>query len=189
MKVRDVMTAPAITVSAATCAARAAQQLVRHGVSGLPVVDENGYLVGLVTEADLIAIEVTGASLNVISVGDVMTTGVAVADLNDDVESMSNRMVALGHRRLPVIDGSRVVGVVSRRDLLRHCDAADREILISVRKAIDDAGLTGVVTATVSAGVVRLTGEVRDSDRRGLDERIALIDGALGVDDRLSTPY
>jgi len=190
VKVRDVMSSPAITLSLGASATQVAQSLVRHGISGVPIVDDEGALVGLVTEADLVDCETHGACLNVTSVEQVMTSDVAVANLDDDVELAAKRIVELGYRRLPVVEGGRVVGVVSRRDILRHCDVADREVRKAVAAAIDDAELSDSVTFAVSSGVLTLTGEVPTGiDRRQFHDKVARMDGVVVVDDRLTTQY
>jgi len=187
MKVRDVMTSPAITSSVDASGAQVAQSLVRHGISGVPIVDAEGCIVGLVTEGDLVACETRGMCLNVTAVDDLMTRAVAVAELDDDVESAAERLVHFGYRRLPVVEHGRVVGVVSRRDLLRHCDVADREINRTVAAAIGDIASSTDVTFVVSSGVVTLSGEVpTGSDRHELHQRVARIDGVLAVDDRVA---
>ena len=190
MKVRDVMTSPAITSSIDASAAQVAQSLVRHAISGAPIVDREGCIVGLVTEGDLVAVETHGKCLNVTPVEEVMTRAVDVAALDDDVEAAAERLVQFGYRLMPVVEGGRVVGVVSRRDLLRHCDVADREVNRTVAAAIDEIASSSDITFAVSAGVVTLAGEVpTGGHRRELHDKVARIDGVLAVDDRLSTLY
>ena len=78
MKVRDIMSSPPVVLSVDASAAHVAQVLIRHCVSAVPIVDDEGFLVGLVSEADLVACETHGASLNVTVAREVMTTDVAV---------------------------------------------------------------------------------------------------------------
>jgi osmotically-inducible protein OsmY len=80
------------------------------------------------------------------------------------------------------------VGVVARRDLLRHHDCADREISMAVGDAIAAAGLSELVDPEVTGGIVTLTGTVpTDDERLQLEQKVRLIDGVLALDDRLST--
>jgi len=190
MKVRDIMSSPPVVLPVDASAAQVAQVLIRHCVSAVPIVDDEGFLVGLVSEADLVTCQTHGASLDVTVAREVMTTDVAVTYPDQEVEAAAKRIVQLGFRRLPVVDRGRVVGVVSRRDLLRHCDVADREINAAVAAMVDHLALGADVTYSVSSGVVTLSGDVpTGDDRRDFHERISLLDGVLSVDDQLATLY
>src|SRR5438067_5643665 len=141
MNVADVMTRKVISVTPETTIAEAAQLLLRHRISGLPVVGPDGAVVGIVTEGDLLRRVETGTQrrrarwlefliapgrlaqeytdANARKVGDIMTSSVvSVAPenaLSDVVELMERR----GVKRLPVIEAGRLVGIVSRANLVR----------------------------------------------------------------------
>ena len=116
-------------------------RLLAHDISGLPVVDARGILLGLVTEADLVSREAYGPdrrrSLGLVAdylrdrdpgwlrtasgttAREIMTHDVTTASPDDELRVAARRMLESGYRRLPVVatDG-RVVGIVSRRDVL-----------------------------------------------------------------------
>jgi len=145
----DVMTRNVISVSPDATIADAVELMLDRGISGLLVVDASGTLVGIVTEGDLLRRDELGTRrqrswwLRLIAspgrqaadftrthgrkVTDVMTHDVlsvnAKAPLTDIVAMMEEHRV----KRVPVLDGDRVVGVVSRADLLRALSAAARE--------------------------------------------------------------
>lgn len=141
MHVRDVMTRDVITVGPDETYGEIADRLLSHHISGLPVVDADGIVVGIVTEADLVSREAYGPErrrpLGLIldylrdrdpawvrkasgaTARELMTHLVTTASPDDELRVVARRMLASGHKRLPVVatDG-RLVGIVSRRDLL-----------------------------------------------------------------------
>lgn len=131
-RVRDVMTTHVISVAPTATPAAVADLLVSHGVSGLPVTDADGQLLGVVTEADLVRRQahagvgsagrgdgLSGPSAASECAATLMTRPAVTASPDDDLPTTARTLVTSGHRRLPVVtaDG-RLVGVVSRRDLL-----------------------------------------------------------------------
>jgi len=93
--------------------------LLRWHISALPVVDEDNKMVGIVSEIDLVNVTFDGNAANT-TVEDVMTTEIIsfnpTTQLADLVRSFSERHL----RRVPIIDEGKVVGIISRRDLLRE---------------------------------------------------------------------
>ncbi len=111
---RDVMTSDPITVRPEQSIHEAAQLLSERRISGLPVCDERGNLVGVVSEFDLIAR--SGAA-----VADVMTRDVVVANETAPVGQVRAMLVGRRLKRVPVVDGKgRLVGIVTRADLVRE---------------------------------------------------------------------
>ena len=186
MKIADIMTRDVVSVRPDTPYKDVVEALVRSGVSGVPVVDETGRLVGIVTEADLTSKEAYGARrpralallADVLSArehhwatkaagwiaADVMTKDVIACAPGDDVRVAARDMLAHGVKRLPVLDDGALVGMVSRRDVLRMFARPDDEIANDVLRVLttdpnrpDDAH----VHCTVSNGVATLTGDVR----------------------------
>jgi len=113
MKVSEIMSRPVITVMADTGIKEAACLLAELGVSVLPVVDAKGRLVGIVSEADLLT---TGKTPR--SVIEVMTREVLTVSANSEVSQATWTMIDAGVKRVPVLRGHRLVGILSRRDLV-----------------------------------------------------------------------
>jgi CBS domain-containing protein len=113
MKVKEIMTTSVISVREDSTVEDAARLLARHRISGLPVMNRDGALVGMVTEHDLIA--KTGHT-----VADIMSRGVISVSPDTDVEEVAHLLANQRIRRVPVIDGDRLVGIVSRADLVRQ---------------------------------------------------------------------
>jgi CBS domain-containing protein len=212
MKVSEVMTTPAVTVTPDATCPGIVEVLLEHGISGLPVVDGQGRLAGIVTEADLVAKEAYGfrrrRALAMVAdylagrdpqwvrkaagrtARDVMTTGAETVTPDDEVAVAARRMVESGHKRLPVVDDDGVlVGVVSRHDLLRPFHRSDAVILADVERLVEDPLYLPddhTVRATVMGGVVLLVGTVRwPSDAAVVEAFVAKVDGVVGVDNQL----
>lgn len=199
MKVGDIMTLGAATVHPDTPVLEAAQLMLHHGISGVPVVDRGGRLVGMVTERDLLRRAETGTEhrrprwLTFLmdpaaraedyvrshgrKVSDVMTSdpeSVAPdAPLSDAVELMERR----GFKRLPVVRDGKVVGIVSRANFLRVLarrleDAAQAtaEDMDIRRRILDEVGGQGWVS-NASLDVVVNAGKV-ELDGTVDDERV-----------------
>lgn len=111
MKVKEIMTTPVVTVPAEAPASRVAALLREHRISGMPVVDASGAVVGLVSEYDLLA-RPGGIA------GEVMSTAVISVTEDTDVDEVRHLLVARRIHRVPVLAGSRLVGIVSRADVV-----------------------------------------------------------------------
>ena len=110
---KDIMTTTVITVTPETKVKEAIRLMVKKEVSGLPVVDEAGKVVGLLTEADAL-----GARSNQ-NVESAMTKRVYKAKPSDSVKAIGATLMKHKIKRVPVVDKSgKLVGVVSRRDVL-----------------------------------------------------------------------
>jgi CBS domain-containing protein len=113
MKARELMTQEVISILDEATVEDAARLLARNRISGLPVVNADGLLVGLVSEHDLIAKEGR-------LVGDIMSRGVVTVGLDTEVEQIQHLLTNQRIRRVPVVEHGRVVGIVSRSDLVRQ---------------------------------------------------------------------
>ena len=113
MNVNEIMTTNVITVGDDTRIEDAARLLARHRISGLPVVDRSGALVGVVTEYDLLA--KSGAT-----VADIMSRGVISVSPETDADAVAHLLADRRVRRVPVLDSGRLVGIVSRSDLVQQ---------------------------------------------------------------------
>lgn len=205
LTVRDVMTAPAVVVSAETTYAEIAHRFLTSAVGGMPVVDSSGRLLGVVTEADLLFREAypPGAGADgaagrdqrwkhkatAATARDLMTPNPISADLDDPIDVVARRLLEHAVSRLPVIRDGRVVGVVSRHDVLRRFARPDYEIAADLTRAISDFRCAAPETTTkmsVSDGDVVLTGFVADADDVATLHQIARgIDGVVSIDNEL----
>jgi CBS domain-containing protein len=211
MKVGEVMTTSLVTVGPEATWKDVAERMLDAGVSGLPVVDDGGYLLGLVTEADLVSKPAFGGrrhrslaalvdlltgearwvgKATALNASQLMTTAVLTATPQEHLRTAAQRMLDGHVKRLPVLDGGRLVGIVSRRDLLRSFHRSDAEIgaeitarLGSVRYAPEEHG----VTATVEDGVVTLDGWVQTDGEVPVVEGLARdVPGVVHVVNRVT---
>lgn len=113
MKASEIMTRNVISITEAGTVEEAARLLARHRISGLPVLNSEGMLVGLVTEHDLIAR--SGRHVN-----DIMSRGVISVSADTEVEQVQHLLTNQRIRRVPVVQDGKVVGIVSRSDLVRQ---------------------------------------------------------------------
>jgi CBS domain-containing protein len=168
VRVRDVMTAPAITVGHAASFKEIVDLMLRHGVSALPVVDDTGSLLGMVSEADLMTRPAEGGGRHrADTAAGIMSAPPETAHLDDTVRDLARRMVDNRRKHLPVVDSSRrLVGVVSRSDVLRMFDRPDTELAADVSDALaEDQNLEGhALSVTARDGVVMIEGTVRRAD-------------------------
>lgn len=109
---RDIMTPDVMTVTPDTPTENVARTLFNASISGMPVVDADGKLVGIVTEYDIIAKE--GRTVAEIMSSDAVTVGEET-----DAETVAHILIERRVRRLPVVRDGAVVGIVSRSDLVR----------------------------------------------------------------------
>ena len=108
------MTAPVVVVQADDSVARIAAVLDQNRISAVPVVGSDGGVIGLVSEYDLLAKPAGPAAR------DVMTTAVVSVTEDTDVEDVRHLLIDRRIHRVPVVSGSKLVGIVSRADLVRE---------------------------------------------------------------------
>lgn len=147
MHVADLMTRNIVSVGPGTGIRHAAELMLKHRVSGLPVIDDSGTLVGMVTEGDLLrrlqpflpgpraqkwseAGSPAGAARDFVKrrswrVSDVMTTPVVTITETASVADAAQVLDTRAIKRLPVLRNGHLVGLLSRADLL-HCVADER---------------------------------------------------------------
>ncbi|MGW4161011.1 CBS domain-containing protein [Streptomyces sp. NPDC004788] len=184
LKVGALMTDSVVSVIPTTPFRDVAKLLAEHDISGVPVLDEDDRVVGVVSESDLLA-------RRRLTAREVMTAPAVTVHAEETVSDAARLMVRRGVERLPVVDEEeRLVGIVTRRDLLRVFLRPDREIRRRIREdvLVDALGLSDdAIDVHVLDGVVTLEGRVRQQDLArtlvGLAERV---DGVVAVVDRLS---
>jgi CBS domain-containing protein len=194
VKVTEVMTRPVFTVTPTTTIKEAARILIESGVSALPALNAKGELVGIVSEADLVAFEARPDARSQATpmaptagttprlVRDVMTRRVITVPVDAEVSRAARIMLVKGIKRVPVVNGRRVVGIVSRRDLVKVIARQDTAVRAEVADKLDGAGIDREGTeVTVESGIVILATTLAERDRR-LAESIALaVPGVLEV--------
>ncbi|MFF9194262.1 CBS domain-containing protein [Streptomyces sp. NPDC014779] len=184
MKVGGLMTDNVLSAVPATSFREVAKMLAEHDISGVPVVDDDDHVVGVVSESDLLA-------RHELTVRDLMTTPAVTVHAEETVADAARLMVRRGVERLPVVDEEeRLVGIVTRRDLLCVYLRPDAEIRRRIREDVlsDVMELPAdAVDVHVLDGVVTLGGRLRRRSQAlmlvGLAERV---DGVVAVVDRLS---
>jgi CBS domain-containing protein len=211
-KVKDVMTDQVVAVRRDAPFKEMAARLRQYRVSAFPVIDENRRVVGVVSEADLLAKEaLAGDQAGIpaavtailhhkdykksegITAGDLMTHPAVTVGPEDTVEHAARLMYTLQVKRLPVVDaGGCLVGIVSRADLLAIFNRTDEEIHaeivneIILREFLIDPA---VFTVAVSDGVVTIQGHPETADLgRNLVSRIRHVQGVVAVRDELAYP-
>jgi CBS domain-containing protein len=181
MRARDIMTAPVITVRPGTAIKEAAALLAEHGFTALPVLDEGGRLVGIVTEADVVRDRVPRDPRTLIhvdhldgldavpvttTVREVMTTPVTAMAPGTDVALLGKALLESGFRSVPIVEGSVVVGIVTRRDIVRAIARDDDTIAADVRHRLEIYGGDGRWHVEVHEGVVSIADEFDDETDR-----------------------
>ena len=205
--VKDMMTTEVVAVRRETTFKEMATVLRRYRVSALPVVDDAGRVLGVVSEADLLAKEALsdpGPVAELVhhkdvrkaegqTAGDLMTPRVVMVRPEDSVEHAAQLMHFLKVKRLPVIDADGgLVGLISRTDVLAVYDRPDEDIReeitgnVILRGFLEDPRQFAV---TVQAGVVTVQGSP-ETAALGHDivRKIRHVPGVVAVHDELSYP-
>jgi len=205
---RDIMTRPVISAAPDTPVKALAKTLVAHRISGLPIVTADGELVGIVTEGDLLYKELLPKPpepadvfrhLPVPSITEaaerarkaeglradaVMSSPVVTATEDMTVHAVAAEMVKRRVNRLPVVRNGRVVGIISRADVLRVFTRPDTEISEAVWQSLSNDLPVDVsaVMVEVRGGMVYLYVSATTASDKALIERwAAMIDGVIGV--------
>ncbi len=116
----DIMTRKVITISPAASAQEAAQLLDQKRISGLPVLDDSGNLIGIITEADIISKVNRDGLLNQdgLRVSDIMSRQVMTVTEETPVSEIATLLTDRKIKRVPVVRQDRLVGIVSRGDIV-----------------------------------------------------------------------
>jgi CBS domain-containing protein len=120
-RIRDYMTTGLVTVTPDTEILRAARLLVDNNIGGAPVVDAGGRLAGILTEKDLMRVVLNASYYADYGgrVADYMTAAVETIGPDESVVEVAKRFLDKRYHRYPVVENGRLVGQISRRDLLR----------------------------------------------------------------------
>jgi CBS domain-containing protein len=211
MKIADIMSTEVVTVSPGTSLKDVAQLLVDHKISGVPVVDDAGGVLGVVSETDLIVKErgvprdhggplawlvdpidlSERVKLEARIAGQAMTSPAVTIAPRRPISAAAERMLERRINRLPVVsDGGRLVGIVTRADLVRAFTRSDAEVAREIRsEVLGDQMLLDehAVEVEVAAGEVLLTGEIGRRSQAALLPRLAgRVAGVVRVDSKLT---
>ncbi len=119
LKAKEIMTRPVVSARRNASARDIAMQVLAGLYSGMPVTDEDGKVIGIVTEFDLLRQVYEGRELVKLTAGDVMTKAPITVDGNASVNEILKTMMDNNIVRLPVTEDGRLVGVIARCDILR----------------------------------------------------------------------
>jgi CBS domain-containing protein len=205
--VQEAMTATVVTVRAETPLKEVARVLIDAGISGLPVVDDRGMVLGVVSEADFL---VKGQGAGAIRhrrlarlVGEsattreqlskvaattaqtAMTAPALTIEPRRTLQEAAALMTTHGVNRLPVVDGGRLVGIITRADLVRAYLRTDAELAATIREDVlhrimwlDPAAFE----VEVQRGEARVRGHVeRRSAVQAIEDAIAMVPGIISA--------
>ncbi len=148
MRARDVMSTEVLSIAADATVLEAARLLVNMRVSAMPVLDGDGVMIGIVSEADLIRstgavaplehvdaayAEKAMATAHARGVTGVMSPNVVTASEDSTLQELSDLMLGRGIKRIPIVRDGTVVGIVSRIDLLRALLSIGRDAFLQER--------------------------------------------------------
>lgn len=194
MRVKDVMTIKVVRISPDNSVRQAAKMMLDNQVSGIPVVDDDGHLLGIISEGDLIrrtelaseatislaekampAEERASAYVKRSSwrVGDAMTSNLVTIDEDASLTRVAQLMQERGIKRIPVTRAGELVGIVSRADLLQA---------ILVAKQDQTAAGDEAIQRSIA---VRLA---ENSGLEGLDVKVTVADGMVHLWGNVETP-
>jgi CBS domain-containing protein len=210
--VRDVMTSPVLSVRQDTPFEEIAAALRRHRVSAFPVLDEDGQVIGVVSESDLLAKLALGIGdegmpgmitgilrwqqlqkAHAVTAADLMTSPAYTVYPADTVEQAARIMYLRNVKRLPVVDADgRLAGIVSRADVLAVFGRGDDDIAEEIRTSVlagQAPGDPGGLDVEVKAGVATLVGRPRTAEQgRAIIRQARHVQGVVAVRDRLDYP-
>jgi CBS domain-containing protein len=210
MRVQDVMTREVATARPETSLKDVARELVARGISGMPVVDDDGTVLGVISEADVIAKErgephEDGAMARLLHrvdpgerakhdarvAGEAMTSPAITIESYWTIPGAAQLMLEHAVNRLPVVQRGRLVGIVTRADLVRAFARSDEEIAVDIRDhvALQEAMWhdAGAVAVEVAAGETTLTGNLRRRcDAELLPKLVAKVPGVVSVRSELT---
>jgi CBS domain-containing protein len=205
IKVGDLMTDEVVSVVSTDSFKDVAKLLAQHNISGLPVLDSEDRVLGVISESDLLVRQTgsepaAGASPDgagrtaTTTAGAVMSSPAVTVLADETVRGAARLMTRCGVERLPVVDAEgRLIGIVTRRDLLGLFLRPDAEIRLRVLEdvLVDTMGLRAdVVAVHVVDGVVSLEGELeRRSEIPVLIRLTEQLDGVVAVMSHLTARF
>ncbi len=207
MRIGELMTTDVVTIGPDAPLKEAARRMLEAGVSGLPVTGDRGELLGIITEADFVKTEASrGINSRAgllrwfiqdsrlpsqpLTVEKVMSSPVVTVHPDEQHSQAARLLMKKKVKRVPVVDDERVVGLISRTDLLRSFVRPDPAILDEVRNDVMKRILwiePDSVEVTCVDGNIILEGMLRTrSDAELLVKLTERLDGVASVDSRLT---
>jgi CBS domain-containing protein len=205
LRVEDVMTRNVVTATADTTFKQIERLMAEGDITGLPVVGPTGVILGVVSEADLmLRSEAGGETLGgwspaarerrskseALTAGGLMSSPAVTVEPDAPLAAAARLMRRGGVKRLPVVDHGRLVGIVTRADILKSYLRADADILKDVVEGVIRGSMwidPTTLDVEVDDGVVRISGQV---ERRSEVEIIATltrgVEGVMDVESSLT---
>ena len=118
LSAQNIMTKEVLVVHPATPLLQAMEILVEKQISGLPVVDDEGNIVGVISEKDFLQLLMSDMITSKEIVGDYMSADVQFFTPQDSVIKICEFFMNMNVRRVPIVENGKVVGVISRRDII-----------------------------------------------------------------------
>ena len=127
VKAKDIMSTTVTTVHEYANVMEVIKLLVEHNVTGLPVVDDSGRLLGMVTEKDILMLLLYDPNVKGKTVTDLMTTEIVHFEEDENLMSIFESLVKSNFRRVPILSEGLLVGIVSRRDIIKFLSEKARK--------------------------------------------------------------
>jgi len=118
LRAKIAMTTDVITVKRDTPIYEAVEILIKNNISGLPVVDDEGVLIGVVTEKDMLEL-LYNPNSEYGTVEEFMTEDVTAFDENDNLIDVCECLIKYNFRRVPILSNGKLSGIISRRDIIK----------------------------------------------------------------------
>lgn len=191
MHVRDLMTTDVVAVAPTTSIRDAARMMFRYRVSGLPVVDPEGHVLGIITEGDFLAMELKRADGGDTPefVSEVMSHSVLTVSPDLEVMDAARYMFEHDVKRVVVVEDGTMTGIISRFDIVAGFTRPDDLIEDEIREDLIRRVLfvdPSTVDVSVSNGVVKLFGKIGTrTEVRLMEELTRRLDGVVDVDNEL----
>ena len=206
MKVRDAMTSEVRVVGPEASLKEVASILAEHRISGLPVVDDGGGVLGVVSEGDIVLKEsaevpqglqrvfhhkeasALASKVEARTAGEAMSAPAIVVEPFWQLAQAAGLMIEHGVKRLPVVEDGKLVGILTRFDLVRAFARGDDEIVREIREeTLSGLAWPERLQVTVRGGEVTLRGEVDSKfEAESLPSSIRRIPGVVAVDSELA---
>jgi CBS domain-containing protein len=122
---KELMNTSVITIGKDEDLCEALRMMALNNITGLPVVDDDGGLVGMITEKDILvllyhSLDEPCLDREVGKVGEFMTRNVVCFQPDDNLSDVAECLSTNNFRRVPILDEGKLVGIISRRDVIRH---------------------------------------------------------------------